>query len=430
MELGRRLVMVALAGIAGGCTITFPCSSDDQCTRGDKGSGVCEASGYCSFPDDSCDSDQRYGELAPAGLAGRCVPAGESSSTADSVNTAGPTDAPTVPGMTTADPSTSSGIVDGADSSDSSITGGPVACCHADCEGACIDRCDSIVLGGPAMGAEAIGVAVVGEWVVWSTGFGQTLELASLEPGIDERLADVVGNSFVTKTAADDSHVYFVDYGGPTLKRATVPEGLVETVSQVPGGEARFGGLAVGAEHVYFAMRGTGGIWRAAKDLSDQLAAESVYEAASPFDIVLDEQRIYWIDGGSNQVRALELDAVGPTEDFVMLYDGSDLTTLAVDDDFLFVADGGSVVRTDNAGADPGLLTLATQQGMVWDMAVDEVHVYWTSASGNTVVRARKDGTGGAEVLANTEQPWGLALGCDAIFWAQNGTQTLQRRLK
>lgn len=427
MGLGRRLVVMALAGIGGGCTLTFPCSSNDDCTRDGGAGGVCQASGYCSFPDDACESDQRYGELAPAGLAGSCVPVNGSNSTADSAGSSG---TPTVPAPSTGDPSTSGGIVDGSESSESSSTGGPAVCCHADCEGACVDRCDSVLLGGPAVDTEAIGVAVVGEWVVWSTGFGQTLELASLEPGVDERLADVVGNSFVTKIAADDTHVYFLDYGGSTVKRATVPEGLVETVSQVPGGEARFGGLAVGAEHVYFAMRGTGGIWRAAKDLSDQMAAESVYEAAAPFDIVLDEQRVYWIDGGSNQVRALELDAVGPTEDFVMLYDGSDLTTLAVDDDFLFVADGGAVIRMDKSQMIPGLLTLTTQQGMVWDMALDDVHVYWTSASGNTVARARKDGTGRIEVLADTNVPWGLDLGCDAIFWAQNGTQTLQRRLK
>ena len=35
--------------------------------------GVCETNGYCSFPDTSCSSGQRYGTYAPATISGMCV---------------------------------------------------------------------------------------------------------------------------------------------------------------------------------------------------------------------------------------------------------------------------------------------------------------------------------------------------------------------
>jgi hypothetical protein len=52
---------------------SFDCSDASQCSAGGQ-AGTCEPSGYCSFPDESCASGQRYGEHAAAGIAGTCVP--------------------------------------------------------------------------------------------------------------------------------------------------------------------------------------------------------------------------------------------------------------------------------------------------------------------------------------------------------------------
>lgn len=57
-------------GLAVSCNAQeFNCQDDDDCG----GDGTCQASGYCSFPDAGCESGQRYGDLAGAGLAGECV---------------------------------------------------------------------------------------------------------------------------------------------------------------------------------------------------------------------------------------------------------------------------------------------------------------------------------------------------------------------
>jgi hypothetical protein len=50
----------------------FVCLADEQCSH-DAGAGVCQPNGFCSFPDETCASGQRYGEHAGRGLAGSCV---------------------------------------------------------------------------------------------------------------------------------------------------------------------------------------------------------------------------------------------------------------------------------------------------------------------------------------------------------------------
>lgn len=67
------LVAVALAGCAK--AEAFECAGDQQCVDGPK-AGVCEPSGFCSFPDGTCPEGKRYGEWAGEGLGGSCVEGG------------------------------------------------------------------------------------------------------------------------------------------------------------------------------------------------------------------------------------------------------------------------------------------------------------------------------------------------------------------
>lgn len=54
------------------CTASaFQCTEADDCAG--RPGGVCETTGYCSFPDDECPSGRRYGEFSQGSLAGACV---------------------------------------------------------------------------------------------------------------------------------------------------------------------------------------------------------------------------------------------------------------------------------------------------------------------------------------------------------------------
>jgi len=86
-------VVLAL-GLEPACvrSAAFECASASECA--DAGVlGRCEPTGFCSFPDPTCPSDQRYGDHAGAGLGGTCVPVDDG--TTGIADTGGQTSAPT-----------------------------------------------------------------------------------------------------------------------------------------------------------------------------------------------------------------------------------------------------------------------------------------------------------------------------------------------
>ncbi len=81
--VGRFALALAMGVlVAMGCSDSaFHCAEDQQCV--DRGVvGICQSNQYCTFPDGTCPSGQRYGESAGAGLAGVCL-MGEVAGTGD-----------------------------------------------------------------------------------------------------------------------------------------------------------------------------------------------------------------------------------------------------------------------------------------------------------------------------------------------------------
>lgn len=116
----RSLVIVAIgsAAIAACKSSTFTCVGPDDCSG-----GMCQATGYCSFPDDDCPSHQRYGDHAASGYAGTCVGSGSTG-----------TDASGSDGGTTmrADSSTSAELSSGEGNPDPDLPGPTPECIELD----------------------------------------------------------------------------------------------------------------------------------------------------------------------------------------------------------------------------------------------------------------------------------------------------------
>ncbi len=126
---------VGLVGEVGCSPVAaYGCSVDGNCVDDDV-QGVCEPTGYCSFPDETCDSTRRYGKLAPPEIAGACVDLPGSSGAADGADTfVGSAD-----GAVSAD--TTQGVAstgaDAATANDGTADGGctPMSCIDADGDG-------------------------------------------------------------------------------------------------------------------------------------------------------------------------------------------------------------------------------------------------------------------------------------------------------
>lgn len=89
-QLAKRFGMLTLGVVAAlipGCKEDdFRCNADAEC-KIETIQGFCEANNYCSFPAADCDSERRYGAQAGDGLAGQCVPEGDSDTATDGTTT-------------------------------------------------------------------------------------------------------------------------------------------------------------------------------------------------------------------------------------------------------------------------------------------------------------------------------------------------------
>lgn len=113
-----RAIAGAGLGMLGGClgAAAFLCESDEVCQQGGT-TGLCQPSGYCSFPDEECASGQRYGAYAGGSLAGECVEPGafasDGGSTDDGVTTSPLTTSTATTGVTSSTTSPPTTGVDG-----------------------------------------------------------------------------------------------------------------------------------------------------------------------------------------------------------------------------------------------------------------------------------------------------------------------------
>lgn len=114
-----RAFVFSLVALAAACQSNgFRCEDDSECTVQGV-AGFCEDNGVCSFPDEECSSGRRYGQQAPAELAGVCVTGGGGSSTG-AASTEGTSTSPATTTSETTSTESSSGITDSGSSSGSS----------------------------------------------------------------------------------------------------------------------------------------------------------------------------------------------------------------------------------------------------------------------------------------------------------------------
>lgn len=417
---------------------TFFCDTPDDCTSSD-GGGVCEETGYCSFPDEACESGRRYGDLSPSGLAGTCVPQtqGTDGSEGSSSGPPDPTGATTTLGPTTGGPTTDPSTTDATttdptadDESTSTTTGEPPACCNATCSTCGIDCVSEVVTDIP--NGESLAVSITGDTLVWGTGFANDLYVVDLPTQEASLLASLP--HIATNLATDSEYVYYLSYIAGFVGRVDLVSGSQSILADASNGlteyDAGFGQIAVDDEFVYFALANTandaaGGAFWVPKE-PGAVAPQRLGTLEAPNGIGADDTHIYVSDAATNGLYRFEKKQgddegtlVGPT-----MFPGP----LLVHDDFVYATAGSDLIRFDKAAGTSTVV--ATADGRLEGITADETHVYITSINANSVTRVSLADAEPPVRIANSPGAWGIATSCEHVYWCENGTLSLVRQPK
>ncbi len=120
--VGAPAIVGLVVGLLCACGAKgFVCEQDDQCGGG----GTCQSVGYCSFPDDTCDSGQRFGDHSGS-VSDECVAV--ETMTETTAATTSPPGTTTVPMTSDGGESTTTSVGE-TSTEESSTTGPPLPAC-------------------------------------------------------------------------------------------------------------------------------------------------------------------------------------------------------------------------------------------------------------------------------------------------------------
>lgn len=96
------------------------------------------------------------------------------------------------------------------------------------------------------------------------------------------------------------------------------------------------------------------------------------------------------------------------------------MAAFALNDSYVYWTDGSSQVQRVAESGGP-VQTIAPGQSKPYGLAVDATFVYWSNQLGGAILRAPKDGSGTAQVLATATQPGDIAIYQGNLYWIDQG---------
>jgi hypothetical protein len=196
--------------------------------------------------------------------------------------------------------------------------------------------------------------------------------------------------SNVRGVAVDADHIYWANPGSQTIGRANL-DGTGVDSSFITGGSGVLG-VAVGAGHIYWSNSSSQTIGRA--NLDGTGVNQSLVDTfpSGAFGMAVDSDHIYWADEGvADSIARANPDGTGVDQTFITGLDNP--FGVAVDSGHVYWSDGNAIGRAnlDGTSANPSFITGAAAATGV---AVNSTHVYWVNNQNSTIGRANLDGTG------------------------------------
>lgn len=331
--------------------------------------------------------------------------------------------------------------------------------------------CRATVLAPSGANEEGIALVVSGDLVMWSSGYGQSIYQTDLD-GNDQVLvvaANQTDFNYVTMLAADPDpaggYVFFTDYAGARIGRASIETGQPVVLAQVPealapGAQSGFGRILVHGDHVYWAMdfqvtsAGSSHIWRAPREPATLPAeAELVAMNDGAFGLAGDEDYLYFGDSAAHTIERLAWSEIGKKdgsgapvlgEPEIMAAEQQAIGDVAVDDEYLYWARYNGV-WAQKKGAPNGLLAPVTEvESYVWGIVSDGRDVYFSSVGDSDQVtgalyRMPRATSAVPEKVYQPDPPQGaeqargisaVAEDCDTVYFLVQQTGLAQKATK
>ncbi|MGE5527333.1 MAG: YncE family protein [Methanosarcina sp.] len=192
-----------------------------------------------------------------------------------------------------------------------------------------------------------------------------------------------------------------------------------EYIGDFPGSEIGDAcGVAVDAEHIYWADAAWGRIGRANLDGTDP-EFSFIAGAEEPCGVALDGRHIFWANTGADAIGRANLDGSGVSQRFRTGMQRP--CGVAVRGSLLYWASPleSSIGLAEASGEGPIERNWIEGASRACGIAVDEGHVYWGSF-GTTIGRADWDGNQVEPAfISGLEQPCGIAIDASHLYWTE-----------
>ncbi len=237
-----------------------------------------------------------------------------------------------------------------------------------------------------------------------------------------------------TDVIVDSENMYWTNVSGSTCDGgacgsiARAPKAGGGTVATIASGIPKLSGFATDDANVYWSENNSIGAWAfivSLPKIGGSWIHLSDYGQGCCFErLVVDGTNVYWtatINAGVVEtVLKTARDDTSPS----VLASSSKATpyAIAIDNSTVYFGEATSgelISVSKNGGA---VSALASQQGTITAIAVDDTNVYWTTNAGDVLALAKTTDGGAPTTLAsNQASPWGLAVD-SCVYWTNAGS--------
>ncbi len=226
--------------------------------------------------------------------------------------------------------------------------------------------------------------------------------------------------------AVDSGHIYWCN--GEHIARATVAGGSIELTWIAAG--ATVNGLAINSEHIY---------WCTNEHIGRATIAGGTVETAwiTPGgglynkSVAVDSEYVYWrVSSGEydGHLGRAKLAGTGVEKKWKTIYGLVGGSGLAVDSTYIYWTENNSIGRCLRSGGSIEENWIPTIGGFAPAVAVTASHIYWSVYGGNVIGRAAIAGTEVERAFqSGAEEPQGLAVGSEHVYWANEKTGYIGR---